>query len=153
MREDGTGRQKVSAETIDAISGTSPDGQWVAATAHLEQENSVQTAYSTSGAAPMRIYSGTSRLRWSLDGRRVYLSIFTADAAAGGIGRTYVLPLPKGSMLPHVPVGGFRSEAEVAAFPGVEILPDADVAPGPSPAVYAFSRETVTRNLYRIPLP
>lgn len=24
---------------------------------------------------------------------------------------------------------------------------------GPSPSIYAFSRETVTRNLYRIPLP
>jgi hypothetical protein len=35
----------------------------------------------------------------------------------------------------------------------VRIIEAADVAPGPRPEVYAYSRETVQRNLYRIPLP
>ena len=55
-------------------------------------------------------------------------------------------------MLPRIPDGGFRSEADLAAVPGVQILPYGDFAPGSSPSIYAFSRETVTRNLYRIPL-
>jgi hypothetical protein len=51
-----------------------------------------------------------------------------------------------------VPPGGFRTEEEIAALPGVEVLPYSDVALGPSSSVYAFSRVTTSRNLYRIPL-
>jgi hypothetical protein len=83
---------------------------------------------------------------------QLYLSIQT-DFGAFAMGRTYVLPVQEGSMLPRVPAGGFRSEAELAAVPGVEVLPHGDVTLGPTPGVSAFSRINVTRNLYRIPLP
>ena len=56
-------------------------------------------------------------------------------------------------MLPLMPAGGFRSEQEIAGLPGVRVIENPDVAPGPAADVYAFSRETVQRNLYRIPLP
>jgi len=72
---------------------------------------------------------------------------------SGAVGRTYVLPLPPGKVLPNIPPGGFRSEAEIAALASVRVIDLADVAPGPSPDTYAFSRQTVQRNLYRIPLP
>jgi len=45
-----------------------------------------------------------------------------------------------------------RQIAEIAASPGVEILPYGDLAFGSTPGMYAFSKITVTRNLYRIPL-
>ena len=111
--------------------------------------------FSTSGQAsrPLLPYSHDEPMRWSLDGRHAYLSIQYGQASAFGVGRTYVLPLAPGSVLPHIPAGGFRTEAEVAAQPGVEVLPYGDLAPGPTPSVYAFSRITTTRNLYRIPLP
>jgi hypothetical protein len=32
------------------------------------------------------------------------------------------------------------------------VIDAGDVSPGPKPGVYAFSRQTVHRNLYRIPL-
>jgi hypothetical protein len=48
---------------------------------------------------------------------------------------------------------GFKSEAEIAKLPGLRIISSAGVTPGPSPEVYAFTRETVQRNLYRIPVP
>jgi len=56
-------------------------------------------------------------------------------------------------LLPDIPPDGFHSEAEIAAIPGVRVMNIADVAPGNSPATYAFSQQTVQRNLYRIPLP
>jgi hypothetical protein len=46
-----------------------------------------------------------------------------------------------------------RRVDDLEKLPGVQILPHGDIAYVPSPATYAFSRETVTRNLYRIPLP
>ena len=74
------------------------------------------------------------------------------EASAFASGRTYVLPVGTGSVLPRMPIDGFRSESDIAAQPGVEIIPYGDVAPGPTTSAYAYSRETTTRNLYRIPL-
>ena len=66
--------------------------------------------------------------------------------------RTYIIPLPRGKMLPTVPESGFHSEEEVAAIPGAHRL-DAEGTPGPSLHIYAFERHTAPRNLYRIPIP
>lgn len=110
-------------------------------------------AVSTAGGPPLPILPGVGRLRWSPDGSRVYIAVQYENASAFGSGRTYVVPLAHRSVLPPAPAGGFKSEAELAAVPGVEILPYGDVAPGPTPGTYAFSRTTTTRNLYRIPLP
>jgi hypothetical protein len=42
----------------------------------------------------------------------------------------------------------------VAQLPGAQrLVESSDAAPGPSAEVYAFSRETVQRNLYRVPVP
>ncbi|HUP48216.1 MAG TPA: protein kinase [Thermoanaerobaculia bacterium] len=148
IREDGSGRQKVDSDVAPTSApSASPDGEWVAVggQGHL-------TAYSTRGAAPRRITNQAARMRWSGDGRSLFLSVPSAEVAAFALGRTYILPLPRDSMLPQVPAGGFRSEDELAAVPGVVVLPYGDVAPGPSASGYAFSRLTVNRNLYRIPL-
>jgi hypothetical protein len=69
------------------------------------------------------------------------------------IGRTYVVPLSPGRMFPRIPAGGFRSAADLAKIPGVKVIDADDVAPGPTPGVYTFSRATVLRNLYTIPIP
>ena len=68
-------------------------------------------------------------------------------------GDTYVIPLTSGKLLHNIPRGGFHSEAEIAALPGVRIIDAGDVAPGRSFETYTFSRQSVQRNLYRIPLP
>jgi hypothetical protein len=64
-----------------------------------------------------------------------------------------VIPLEPGRLLPEIPAGGFQTEAEITKLPGVRIIEAADVAPGPTSSVYALSRETTQRNLYRIPIP
>jgi hypothetical protein len=64
-----------------------------------------------------------------------------------------MLPLAAGRMLPVIPEGGFKSEREIASLPGVRVLDQPDVAPGPASDIYAFARETVQRNLYRISVP
>ena len=60
---------------------------------------------------------------------------------------------PSGQAWPEIPAGGFRSEADLAKLPGVHVIDAKDAVPGPTPEVYAFSRETVQRNLYRVPVP
>jgi hypothetical protein len=92
-------------------------------------------------------------LRWSSDGRVLFLSVSTTAGTLYSTGRTYVIPLAPGRLLPDIPSSGFTTEAELAALPGVQIIAAADVAPGPTSSTYAFSRETTQRNLYRIPIP
>jgi hypothetical protein len=55
-------------------------------------------------------------------------------------------------MFPEFPSEGL-SEEDMAKWPGVRVIDVADFAPGPSPDVHAFSRETTQRNLFRIPIP
>jgi eukaryotic-like serine/threonine-protein kinase len=164
VHEDGSGRQllHLGGRTLGSVS---PDGQWLSgvtgtSTSSLSAVGGTFTspptwAFSLSGAGPVRIFSGgfDTRLRWAPDGSRVYLSLRAGDGSAFANGRTYVLPFSRGSMLPQMPAQGFQSEAEVAAVPGVEVIPYGDVGPGSSPEIYVFSRENVSRNLYRIPLP
>jgi eukaryotic-like serine/threonine-protein kinase len=153
IHEDGTGMQKLSPSEISQIHGVSPDGQLVIAWSRVDGQSSITTkAFPISGAPPTPLLDGTCFLRWQLDRRFLYLSVSTGMNAALASGRTYVIPLAPGKLLPNVPPNGFHSETEVAALPGVRVLDVADTAPGSSPETYAFSRQTVQRNLYRIPL-
>jgi eukaryotic-like serine/threonine-protein kinase len=155
IREDGTGRRKLASQQINELNNVSPDRKWVIARAPIpgDKSNNATQAFPIEGGPPILILGQICELRWQPGGKFLYLSIFTGMQSAGATGRTYILPLPPGKMLPNIPPGGFRSEAEIATLPGARVIDAADVAPGPTPDVYAFSRQTVQRNLYRIPIP
>ncbi|MBI3698351.1 MAG: serine/threonine-protein kinase [Acidobacteria bacterium] len=156
IREDGSGRQKAVPQPIIQFRGVSPDGQWVLAETGVpgQQEGFPTFAYPVQGGPPVRIYRPDWRAKWTRDGRRFYISASSGVMTAYAVGRTFIFPLQPGRMLPDLPPTGFQGEAEMAARPGVQIIESGgDVALGPTPSIYAVSRETVHRNLYRIPLP
>jgi eukaryotic-like serine/threonine-protein kinase len=154
VREDGTGKQKLTDTEISQIQGVSPDGQFVIAWGRVAGQNSVTTkAFPMSGGPAITILDAICRAMWQSNKSFLYLSVPTGMNSALASGHTYVIPLPPGKVLPKIPPPGFHSEAEIAALPGVRVMDVADVAPGRSPDTYAFSRQTVQRNLYRIPLP
>jgi hypothetical protein len=64
---------------------------------------------------------------------------------------TYVVPLAAGEMFPPFPREGVSSEQDVVALPGARKMEGA-VMPGPLPDVYAIHRQTIQRNLHRIPI-
>jgi serine/threonine protein kinase len=146
---DGTARERITRPEGTVFGTVSPDGKWIS----NYGIKGAMVAISTTDGTSVPILAGNSRMRWSPDGTRVYVSVPYGDSSAFGVGRTYVIPLQAGSVLPPVPPGGFRSEADLAAVPGVETLPYGVLALGPSHGVYAFSRTTTARNLYRILLP
>jgi Tol biopolymer transport system component len=150
VHEDGTGQTAVAPSVHYVLGNSSPDGRWVSI---FEPPSSLRL-YSSEGGPTIPILSpaAVSRIRWSRDGSRLYLSLQLGETSAFGAGKTYVIPLSNGALLPPMPSGGFHSEEELAAIPGVTILPYGDVAPGPTSDVYVFSRTTTTRNLYRIPV-
>jgi hypothetical protein len=147
VREDGSRLRKISEHPVIGTTGVSPDGRWlVVYTRPSKEEAGATLVLPLEGGPPLQIYGSAIQLKWSAD-RRFFFLVFPA-------GQTYVLPLASGQSLPNIPAGGFRSEDEISKLPGVRRLTDSlEVTPGPSSEVYAFSRQTVQRNLYRIPLP
>jgi eukaryotic-like serine/threonine-protein kinase len=150
MRPQGSTLERIGRVAGSVIGMVSPDGKWLSAAPMREEYVLLSTVGDAS--RPLASLAESTRVRWSPDGRRAALSIQYGAASAFGYGRTYVLPVEPGAVHPAIPPAGFRSEAEIAAVPGVQVIPHGDVALGPSSSVYAFSRMTTTRNLYRIPL-
>ena len=66
---------------------------------------------------------------------------------------TFGIPLSPGKSLPAVPVGGVKSAADLAKVPGVIVIDKLLISPGNNPSLYAFTRTSVHRNLYRVPIP
>jgi hypothetical protein len=149
IREDGTGRTRLAKVYSNVLGLVSPDGKWVSC---LAANSTSLCSLRGEPSIPVFPVAPSVRLRWSRDGTWLYVSVQLNDASAFGSGRTYVIPLPHGAILPAMPKGGFQSEADLAAIPGVRVLQIGDVAPGPTPDTYAFSKSTITRNLFRIPL-
>ncbi len=108
-------------------------------------------ALPTDGGAPVPICLVPCGARWAPDGSLLYVSFSSGYMSAGASGQTYLLPTNRETLLPDLPPGGFGSEAEAAAM-AVGAVEVADLEPGPDPDTYAYSREEVQRNLYRIPL-
>ena len=153
VREDGTGLQKAIEYPVIETMTVSRDGQWLVVHARPSEERTgAVLAFPLGGGPPVRIYGPGMGVKWSQDGRLLFLRVSSSSSYSGKAGTTYVVPLPPGRALPEIPPGGFRSEEEIAKLLGVRVIDSPDVAPGPSPGIYAFSREMVQRNLYRIPV-
>jgi Tol biopolymer transport system component len=146
VRADGTGLRKALSQPTLLLFSVSPDGRWIIAWGPTAPGSAKRRAFPLGGGTP--VFTGATELHWSPDGNRVSIS-------GGPIprGRSYIVPLPPGQSLPKIPAAGFSSEQEVASLPGALRINEIEVAPGWSPDVYAFYREAVQRNLYRIPIP
>jgi hypothetical protein len=95
-------------------------------------------------------------VQWARNGKFLYVTFPLFDANGTGQQKphkTYVLPLTDSNAFARLAARGFNSEAQLALVPGVRVIDQPFVLPGPDPSVYAFSKQTVHRNLYRIPLP
>ena len=108
IRENGEGRERITRVASHVFGTVSPDGEWVSS---YGLNSGHMVLYSTSGKPPLPIFasSQSSRVRWSRDGSRAYLSIQNGQASAFALGRTYALPVARGSILPTVPPDGFRT--------------------------------------------
>jgi eukaryotic-like serine/threonine-protein kinase len=148
VREDGTGPRKASESVIvNLFPYAYPNHKWIV----VGMSPYGQVVFPVTGGAPIVPHLvHTKALMWSGDGK--YLFIVGANQPGA---KTYVLPLSPGEVLPGsiLRAENFPSEAELAKFPGARIIPFGDVVPGPTADVYAFTRATVQRNLYRIPIP
>jgi serine/threonine protein kinase len=162
VREDGSSLQKVTTEPIIWIMSVSPDQRWaVVWTAGSRGAMRPMDAYPINGGHPVRLCDNCSRvdgprvghsppmLAWSPDGQYVYMALQPSGDTQSQTGKTYAVRLAGTSALPPP----FEDESDMAAVPSVQLIPQAGIFPGPTPSLYAYTRTTTHRNIYRIPTP
>jgi len=151
MRGDGTGRQKLSESPIVGLNRLSPDGKWVdvLGTASGEESASARVLVPTGGGASVPLCDRCT-VAWAPDGKYFYVNL---SGMPEGLTRTYAIPLRPGSMIPPLPPGGVKSPEDLTKLPGVQIVEaPSTIVPGMSPSTYVFTKSSVHRNLYRVPL-
>jgi Tol biopolymer transport system component len=150
----GSPPRKVMDASIINTEGLSADGKWVAADTTLSAGNAgygwMVAAFPVSGGAAVPLCA-ICHVKWSPDGKLLYLWFHGWGGSEKPGAKTYLIPLRPGNAVPPIQFM-LRSEADVRALPGVRAVEPAGVWPGPR-GLYAFSRETAQRDLYRIPVP
>jgi serine/threonine protein kinase len=156
VNADGSGLSRAIEYPVIETRAVSPDGHWLVVYARYAAPDAppegATMAFPLGGGPGIRVFGASAfRPQWSPDAKVLYYPT-SSTSYSGQTGRTYAIPLSAGRMLPVLPDGGFRSEAEILQLPGVRVIDSPDVAPGPTADIYAYSRETTQRNLYSIPL-
>jgi Tol biopolymer transport system component len=149
INRDGSGRSNVVPYPIGNIFSMSPDRWWIATAGTIPGVGGGTFAVPLDGGAPRRICSGCA-VTWSLDGNALYLHVRKSSLTDPG--KTRVVPLQSGEMLPKLPPSGMRALDEPDLFPDSYLIDAYGISPGPDPSVYAYVRTTMHRNLFRIPL-
>jgi serine/threonine protein kinase len=148
MKPDGTERHRISDVAILDSYGVSHDGRWVlAVTRGPDRDHPYSVAaFPVAGGAIVPICLGLCPAAWDRTGKSLYLNFPTS-----GDRNTYALPLQR-TGLPKLPATGFSSYQELDRMKAPILAPGV-VESGGTPSQYAYTRSTVRRNLYRIPLP
>jgi dipeptidyl aminopeptidase/acylaminoacyl peptidase len=152
VRDDGSELQKIYAAPLGPLA-VSPDGQWIAVIDPTAW--GALFVYPARGGSPLKLCDqcappwGTEPqpfyIGWSPDSRFVYWNFTNA---------TYALPLKPGEILPAMTTGGIRSKENLAALPGSRLIVEGDhTVPGPNPSMYAFTKVSTQRNIYRVSIP
>jgi len=148
----GETRRVVSAP-ITRFHTISADGKWVVAEVPVLSDDATRgvVAYRVDGGTAKRICHNLCIVRWTLDGKYLYVGIFGTGDSSSEI-KTFVVPLRHGESFPDLPASGIKSESDVAHLHGVNVIPEF-AFPGPDASRYAINRWSVHRNIYRIPIP
>jgi hypothetical protein len=89
---------------------------------------------------------------WTSDGHFLVLDWF-GDGGMDANQKSFAIPLREGAALPPLPPNGIKSRPDLDALPGIHVIDAPSAVLGRSLTTYAFTRTSVHRNLYRIPLP
>jgi DNA-binding winged helix-turn-helix (wHTH) protein/Tol biopolymer transport system component len=149
MKTDGSARRKISPERILDIYSISPDGRWVIAETpgsgdeeHITQGTT--KAFAVDGTATVTLCTGFCVVSWDTSGGFVY---FRFPEVKEG---SYALPAMRGSGLPRLPpaITGIEDITNLKAITAIPW----EVESAVNPSVYAYTRLSTRRNLYRISL-
>jgi eukaryotic-like serine/threonine-protein kinase len=158
VKKDGSGRERIGNFAVLGAGRTSPDGTWViagvAGSSHGAPGSEGTLAIPVRGGAPVMICPQYCVAAWSPDGRFLQVTVRggTSTFVSAVRGRTLVLPVPRGRLLPDLPAGIIPLDSEWSGPEGTPVIERGDVVLGLEPSTYVFVRADLQRNLFRIPL-
>ena len=150
-RQDGVGRKKLLEEPILDLGAVSPDGRWVMVWQKEDKDKDHpyrMRAYPNGGGTPVVVCRSLCQGSWSVDGKYLYLSLQFGPMDNG---QTYLFPVRSEVGLPKLPPEGLGKPEDLKEASTSTVLPQfADSMLGPEK--YSYTRATVRRNIYRIPI-
>jgi eukaryotic-like serine/threonine-protein kinase len=147
MKPNGADRHKISPRpALDAFA-ISPDARWfVAAAPGPGPEHAAEvTAIALDGSTTVTLCETYCSLTWDTSGKFVYVSFPLMRQG------TNLFPTLPGTGLPKLPRGGIAANDDLKVAKKAADIPQV-VESAVSPNLYAFTRQSTRRNLYRIPL-
>jgi len=145
QKSDGGGRRKLIEEPVLTLNGASPDGKWLVAGLAKREDLDYPAriiAYPTAGGTPVVLCRAMCRGDWSVDGKYMAMEVE---------GAKYLLDVKAGTGLPELPKDGFRTAGELKTASKGRVMPEGtDSLVGPEK--YAYTKTTVRRNIFRVPL-
>jgi serine/threonine protein kinase/Tol biopolymer transport system component len=150
VRPDGSGDETIWPERIIAAA-FSPDGRHLAVTLPLEGRSEWKLEIVDWERKSVQLVCNDAIAYWSDDGR--------SFIATGGTGKrntsamVYKVNLPEANSLPELPPNGLSNVSQFATLKNVRSITAGIIGPGRNPDTYAYVKEIVQRNLYRVPLP
>jgi hypothetical protein len=146
VQEDGGELRKAIDLPVIGLLGESPDRNWLVLGTPA---SGGVVIFRVDGGAPLLTQlPPPTELGWSGDRKHLFV-----QRRLNNLGKAYVLPLAPGHLVPESIVHGLPYEQEILKLPGARVIPSSVVAPGPTADIYAFTRESVQRNLYQVPVP
>ena len=150
IHRDGSGDEQIWDEGIISLA-TSPNGRYLAVTLPIKEKQTEWKLEIVDWARErIQPVCNDANAYWSDDGK----SFIVTD----GLGKrnrdaqTYVISLPAASGIPELPPNGLSNFSQFAESKHARTISARVIGPGRTPGIYAYVKETVQRNLYRIPL-
>lgn len=157
IRRDGTERQRIIERPIANKHDVSPDGAWVTAVLPgASDESSIGTVITPlRGGATTTICQANCPVNFSPDGKWMYVALLGIGNQIASGQQSLAIRMGTNGELPES-----LTASVDAAFAGTlrpdqsrtRLIQGPSVAPGPDPSTYAFVRQDVQSNLFRIPL-
>jgi hypothetical protein len=148
---EGGPRTRVTPVPAIRFQTISPDGKWAVTEAAISGEEVTRgvVAYRVSDGAPQRVCYSLCLVRWTEDGKFLYVAL--PGGAKADNYKTFVIPLNHGESFPKLPATGIKSESDISRLSRVRVI-DKLARPGPDASLFAFDRRQPHRNIYRIPI-
>jgi serine/threonine protein kinase len=148
MHADGSGRRKISPDRIFDFIALSPDGRWaiVQAVGPDKEHTYSVIALPVEGGPAVRLCLNTCIPNWDVREEFMYVS-FLAQRDEN----TYALPIRRGSGIPSLPSTGIVGIEDLKKAKPAVVIPHI-VDSVVTTSLYAYTRQSTRRNIYRIRL-
>lgn len=149
IRPDSSGDQQIWDQNIVSLA-TAPDGRHLAITLPIDKGGEWNLEIVDWAQKKVQPVFKDGMVYWSDDGRSLY--VFQGFGKGNKNAPSYLIDLPVGSSVPELPPAGFSNFAQFVAFTNARPIAAHAVAAGRTPDTYAYVKETVQRDLYRVPI-